>query len=88
LRRYVGGDHKDFLVWDLKHLTQIVGGDGRAGDLECEVVRRWFAVELSAMIRSERSMKLFEHTALASRVSGVLVDGARAIGVTSAVSTL
>jgi hypothetical protein len=36
----------------------------------------------------ERSVKLLEHTALASRVFGVFMDGARVIEVTPAVPTI
>jgi hypothetical protein len=36
----------------------------------------------------ERSTKLLEHTALTNRVFGVLVDRARVIEMTSAVSTM
>jgi hypothetical protein len=40
------------------------------------------------MSRDERSKKLLEHTALASRVFGVLVDKARVVKMTSALSTM
>jgi hypothetical protein len=46
LRRYVCGDHQDLAVWDLKHLTQIVRGDGRMSDLKREAVQRWLTVDL------------------------------------------
>jgi hypothetical protein len=56
--------------------------------MKCEVVRRRLAVELAAMSSGDRSMKLLEHTALASRVFGVFVDRARVIKVTPAVPTM
>jgi hypothetical protein len=40
------------------------------------------------MSRDERSMKLLEHMTLAIRVFGVIVDRARVIKMTSAVSTM
>jgi hypothetical protein len=40
------------------------------------------------MSRGERSSKLLDHTALASHVFGVLVDGARVVEVTPVVSTI
>jgi hypothetical protein len=88
LRRYICGDHQDLSVWDLKHLTRIIGGDGHTSNLKREVVRRRLTVGLEAMSREKRSSELLEHTALASRVFGVLVDRARVIVVTPAVSTV
>jgi hypothetical protein len=88
LRRYVCKDHEDLSVWDLKHFSRIVRGDGSMGDLKREAVLRWLAVDLVVMSRGERSTKLLEHTALASRVFGVLVDRARVVEVTSAVPTM
>jgi hypothetical protein len=67
LRGYVGRDHEDLSVQDLKYLARIVGGDGRTGNLGREAVRGRFTVELSAMSRGERSVKLLE----ASHVFGV-----------------
>jgi hypothetical protein len=87
-RWYIRGDDQDLTIWSLEHFSQIVWGDGRAGDLKREVVRRRLPVDLAAMSRGERSSKLLEHTALASRVFGVLVDGARVVEVTLAVPTI
>jgi hypothetical protein len=39
LRRYVDGDHEDLSVWDLEHVTRVVGRDGRTSNLEREAVR-------------------------------------------------
>jgi hypothetical protein len=58
------------------------------GDLERKAVRRWLPVHLVAMSRGKRSSKLFEDTALASRVFGILVDKAGFVEVTPAVSTI
>jgi hypothetical protein len=88
LRRYVGEDHKDLSLRDFEHFTRIVGRYGRSGDLKCEAIRGWLAVDLVAMSHDERSVKLLEHTALVSRVFGVLVDWARVVEMTSAVSTM
>jgi hypothetical protein len=88
LRRYIGGDHEDLSLPNLEHFTRIVGRDGRSGDLKHEAVRGRLKVYLAAMSRDERSVKLLEHTALASRVFGVLEDGARVVEMTSAVSTM
>jgi hypothetical protein len=85
LGRYVCGDHQDLVVWDFKHFSQIVRGDGRTGDLKCEVVRRRLAIDLVAMSREKRSSELLKHTTLASHVFGVLVDRARVVEVTPAV---
>jgi hypothetical protein len=88
LRRYVCGDHQDLAVWDLKHFSRIVWGDGHTGDLKREAVRRRLMVDLAAMSREERSVKLLKHTALASRVVGVLVNRARVVEVTPTVFTV
>jgi hypothetical protein len=88
LGRYVYRDHQDLTVWDLKHFSRIVQGDGRTGDLKRETVRRQHTVDLAAMRCEERSAKLLMHTALASCVFGVLVGGARVVEVTPAVPTM
>jgi hypothetical protein len=80
LRRYVSRDHEDLSIRDLEHVTRIVGRDGRTSDLECEAVQERLTVDLAVMI--------LEHTTLASRVFGVLVDVARVVKMTSAVSTM
>jgi hypothetical protein len=88
LRRYIYGDHQDLSVWDLKHLGRIVRGDGRTSNLKCEAVRRWLTMNLAVIRHEERSSKLLEYTALASRVFGALVDRTRVIEVTPAVSAV
>jgi hypothetical protein len=55
LRGYINRDHEDLSVWDLKHLSRIVQGDGRAGDLECEAIQGRVSVDLTVMSREERS---------------------------------
>jgi hypothetical protein len=88
LGRYICRDHQDLVVWDLKHFSRMVRGDGRTGDLKCEAVWRRLAVDLAAMSREERSFEILKHTALASRVFGVLVDGTRVVEVTPTVPTM
>jgi hypothetical protein len=88
LRRYVGRDHKDLMLWDLEHFARVIGRDDRSDDLKCEAVWGPLAVDLAAMSRDERSTKLLEHTALANRVFRVLVNRARVVEMTSAVSTM
>jgi hypothetical protein len=88
LRRYIRRDDEDLSVWDLKHFSQIVRGDGRTSDLKREAVRRRLVIKLVVVGRGERSMKLLKHTKSASRVFGVFVDGARVIEVTPAVPTI
>jgi hypothetical protein len=88
LRWYIRRDDQDLAIWSLELFSRIVQGDGRAGDLKCEAVRRLLLVDLAVMSRGERSSKLLEHMALASRVFGVLVDGAGVIEVTPMVTTI
>jgi hypothetical protein len=88
LRWYIRGDDQDLVICSLEHFSQIVRGDGRAGDLKHEAVRRRLPVDLAAMSRGERSSKILEHTALARRVFGVLVDWAWVVEVTLAVSAI
>jgi hypothetical protein len=57
-------------------------------NLKHEVVQRRLTVDLAAMGHEERSSKLLGHTALASRVFGVLVDRTRVVNVTPVVSTV
>jgi hypothetical protein len=52
-----------------------VRGDCCVGNLERKEVRRRLLVQLVAVSRGNRSAKLFEDTALACDVVGVLVDG-------------
>jgi hypothetical protein len=59
LRGHISGDHKDLSVWDLKHLAQIVQGDGRPSDLEHGAIRGWLSIDLTVMSHEERSAKLF-----------------------------
>jgi hypothetical protein len=56
--------------------------------LEREAIQGWLAVDLTTMRREVRSMKLFEHTILASGVFGVLMDRERVIEMTSVVSMM
>jgi hypothetical protein len=83
---YICRDHEDLSVWDLKHLTLIVRGDGRASNVERKAIWGRLAVDQTTISCEERLIKPFEHTALASYVFGVLVDRARVVGMTSAVS--
>jgi hypothetical protein len=87
LRWHIREDDQDLAIWSLQHFSQIVRGDGCVGDLKCVAVRRLLQVDLAAMNRDERSSKLLEHTALASHVFKVLVDGAGVVE-TPAVSTI
>jgi hypothetical protein len=68
--------------------SRIVRGDSCTGDLKREAVRRQLPVHLVTIGRSERSSKLLEDTALASRVFGILVDWARFVEVTPMASTI
>jgi hypothetical protein len=79
---------QDLAVWDLEHFSWIVRGDGRTSDLKRAAVQRRLTIDLVAMSRKERSSKLLKNAALASCVFGVLVDGARVIEVTPAVSSM
>jgi hypothetical protein len=58
------------------------------GDLEHKAVRRRLLVQPAAVGRSKRSAKLFEDTALACGVFGVLVDRAGLVEVIPAASTI
>jgi hypothetical protein len=58
------------------------------GDLERKGVRRRFLVQPAAVSRSKRSKKLFEDTALACGVLGVLMDRTGLIKVTPTASTI
>jgi hypothetical protein len=58
------------------------------GNLERKVVRRRLLVQLVAVSRGNRSAKLFEDTALACGVLGVLVDGTGLFKATTATSTI
>jgi hypothetical protein len=49
LRRYISGDHKNLSIWDLEHVTRVVGRDGRTSNLECEAVWGQLTVDLVAM---------------------------------------
>jgi hypothetical protein len=88
LRWYVCRDNQDLTIWDLKHFSQIVRGDGHTSDLKHEAIQRWLTIDLAAMGCGERSMKLLEHTTLASCVFRVLVYGARVIEVAPVVSMI
>jgi hypothetical protein len=58
------------------------------GDLERKAVWRRFLVQPAAVSRSKRSTKLFEDTALACGVLGVLVDRTGLVKVIPASSTI
>jgi hypothetical protein len=88
LGRYVCRDQQDLVVWDLKHFSWIVRGDGRTSDLKCDAVQRRLTVDLAVMSCKERSAKLLKHMTLASCVFGVLLDGARVVEVTPTVPTM
>jgi hypothetical protein len=45
------------MIWDLKHISQIVRGDSRMGDLKREAVLRRLMVDLAAMSCEERSLR-------------------------------
>jgi hypothetical protein len=88
LRGHVDEDHEDLSIRDLEHVARFVGVDGRTGNLECEAVWGRRMIDVSTMSRYQGSAKLLKHTALASRVFGVLVDRARVIKMTSVVSMM
>jgi hypothetical protein len=88
LRWYVCKDNQDLAIWDLKHFSRIVRGDGHTSNLKREAVQRRLTVDLTAMSHGERSSKLLEHTTLTRCVFMVLVDGARVVEVTPAVSMI
>jgi hypothetical protein len=88
LRWYICGDNQDLAIWGLKLFSRIVRGDGRAGNLKREAVRRRLPVDLVTKSRGERSSKLLEYTALASRVFEVFMDGAGVVEMTPAVPTV
>jgi hypothetical protein len=58
------------------------------GDLERRAVRRRLLVQLVVVSRSDRSAKLFEDTALACGVFGVLMDRTGLNKVTPTTSTI
>jgi hypothetical protein len=58
------------------------------GDLERRAVRRRLLVQLVVVSRSDRSAKLFEDTALACGVLGVLMDRTGLNKVTPTASTI
>jgi hypothetical protein len=88
LRWYIRRDDQDLAIWGVERFSRIVWGDGRMGDLKREAVWRWLPIDLVAMSCGEKSSKILEHTALASHVFGVLVDGASVVEVTPVVSTI
>jgi hypothetical protein len=88
LRRYIRRDDQDLSIWSLGLLSQIVRGDGCAGDLKRETIRRCLSVQLAAVGRSKRSAELLEDTTLACVVFGVLVDRVGFVEVASTASTI
>jgi hypothetical protein len=88
LRRYIRRDDQDLSIWSLELLSQIVRGDGCAGDLKRETIRRCLSVQLAAVGRSKRSAELLEDTTQACVVFGVLVDRAGFVEVASTASTI
>jgi hypothetical protein len=88
LRWYICRDNQDIAIWDLEYFSRIGRGDGRTSDLNREAIRGRLTIDLVMMGRGERSTKLLEHTALASCVFMVLMDGARVIEVAPVVSAI
>jgi hypothetical protein len=88
LRWYIRGDNQDLAIQGLERFSRIVRGDGCAGDLKREAVRRRLPVHLAVMSRSKRLSKLLEDMTLARRVFGILVDRARFVKMTLAVSMI
>jgi hypothetical protein len=76
------------MIQSLEFFSRIVRGDCCVGDLERKVVRRRLLVQLAAVSRGDRSVKLFEDTALGCGVLGVLVDSTGLVEVTVAASTI
>jgi hypothetical protein len=88
LRWYNCRHDQDLTIQDLEFFSRIIRGDCCVGDLECKAVQRRLLVQLAAVSRSNRSAKLFEDTALACGVLGVLVDGTGLVEVIPAASTI
>jgi hypothetical protein len=88
LRWYIYRDDQDLMIQSLEFFSWIVRGDCCVGNLGCMAVRRRLLVQLVAVSCGNRSAKLFEDTALACGVLGVLVDGTRLVKVTTAASTI
>jgi hypothetical protein len=88
LRWYICRDDQDLTIQSLEFFSRIVRGDCCVGDLECKAVQRRLLVQLVAVSRGNRSAKLFEDTALACGVLGVLMDGTGLVKVTTTASTI
>jgi hypothetical protein len=88
LQWYICRDDQDLTIQSLELFSRIVRGDCCVGDMERKAVRRRLLVQLVAVSCSDRSAKLFEDTALACGVLGVLVDRTRLVEVTSTASTI
>jgi hypothetical protein len=88
LRWYICRDDQDLTIQSIEFFSRIVRGDCCVGDLECKAVQRRLLVQLVAVSRGNRSAKLFEDTALACGVLGVLVDGTGLVKVTTTASTI
>jgi hypothetical protein len=88
LRWYICRDDQDLTIQSIEFFSRIVRGDCCVGDLECKAVQRRLLVQLVAVSRGNRSAKLFEDTALACGVLGVLMDGTGLVKVTTTASTI
>jgi hypothetical protein len=88
LRWYICRDVQDVTIQSLELFFRIVQGDFCVGDLECKEDRRRLLVPLSAVSHDDGSAKLFEDTALACGVLGVLVDRTGLVEVTLVASTI
>jgi hypothetical protein len=85
---YVCRNDQDLTIYSLELFSCIVRGDGCAGDLKCETIRRCLSVQLAVMSRNKRSTNLLEQTALAHHVFRILVDRVGFVEVAPAASTI
>jgi hypothetical protein len=85
---YVCKNDQDLAIQSLELFSQIVRGDGCAGDLERKAIRGCLSVQLTAMSRSKRSTKLLEDTTLVRHVFSILVGMAEFVEVTPAASMI
>jgi hypothetical protein len=76
------------MIQSLDLFSRIVRGDCCVGHLERKAVQRQLLVQLVTVSRGDRSVKLFEDTALACGVLGVLVDRIGLVEVTPTASTI
>jgi hypothetical protein len=73
---YIRRDGQDLAIQGFELFSRIVRGDRCVGDLKRKTVWRRLLVQPTVVGRSKRSTKLFENTALACGVFGLLVDRA------------